>query len=248
MTADKLASSFTVTRLNSGVTYYFVVQTRTDNHEYNQNIVDSEFSAEVSAVTSPIILTSPNGGESWSLYTIRNITWTSGRLTGNIRLELWKAGKKLGTIAAGIPIINHTYAWTVGNYGQGIALPGNDYKVKIITANGLYNDSSDKVFSIVQSSLTLTSPRSNDSLKLRSLKNITWRSLGLTGNVKLLLFKNDVQIGVIARSIPVTNGTYTWTVGKSSNGLVPTGSNYSVKIRSEGNPSYCSGSGIFNIL
>jgi hypothetical protein len=50
MTADKTASFLTVTGLNPG-TYYFVVQSRTDPHTYNQNTVDSEYSIEVSAVT-----------------------------------------------------------------------------------------------------------------------------------------------------------------------------------------------------
>ncbi|HLP58653.1 MAG TPA: fibronectin type III domain-containing protein, partial [Candidatus Deferrimicrobium sp.] len=332
MTADKSASSLTVTGLNPGVTYYFVVQTRTNPHGSNQNIVDSEYSVEVSTATLQNItisgtvtfggsglqgvtitldngggtavtdangnysatvpydwsgtvtpsktgydftpanrsytnvtvnqtnqdfqgsqvpglaLTSPNGGESWGLNTLRNITWTSAGLAGNIKLELWKASQKLGVIAANISISNGTYAWFVGSYGLGIASTGNDYKVKIMTANGLYNDTGNAPFSILQTSLILTSPRSNESWKLGTLKDITWTSVGLSGNVKLLLFKNGVQIGVIARGIPVTNGTYAWTVGKIYSGLAPTGSNYKVKISSEANPSYSSGSGIFTIL
>jgi len=51
MTADKTASSLSVTGLDPGATYYFVVQTRTNPHVYNQNTVDSEYSAEVSATT-----------------------------------------------------------------------------------------------------------------------------------------------------------------------------------------------------
>ncbi|MCX6581648.1 MAG: leucine-rich repeat domain-containing protein, partial [Candidatus Aminicenantes bacterium] len=248
MTADKTESSLTVTGLNPGAIYYFVVQARTYPHYYNQNTVDSEYSAEVSASTlNPLILTSPNGGESWGLSTIRDITWTSSGLSGNIQLELWKADKKLGNIAANIPIGNGNYAWFVGNCGPGVASPGNDYKVKIITANGLYNDASNAAFSIVQPSITLTSPHGNESWKLGTQQDITWTSAGLTGNVKLLLFKGGVQVGVIARGIPIANGTYAWTVGKNSGGMAPVGSNYSVKIRSEDNRFYNSGSGAFKI-
>ncbi|MCX6579664.1 MAG: fibronectin type III domain-containing protein [Candidatus Aminicenantes bacterium] len=246
--ANKTASSLIVTGLNPGATHYFVVQTRTSPHGDNLNTVDSEYSAEVSALTLySLILTSPNGGESWGLSTIRNITWTSSGLSGNIRLELWKADKKLGALAADIPIGSGNYAWFVGNCGPGVASTGNDYKVKIITANGLYNDASNAAFSIIQPSLTLTSPRGNENWKLGTQQNLTWTSAGLTGNVRLLLFKGGVQVGVIARGIPIANGTYAWTVGRYSGGMAPVGSNYSVKIRSEDNRFYNSGSGAFTL-
>ena len=55
-------------------------------------------------------------------------------------------------------------------------------------------------------------------------------------------------MGVIARGIPIANGTYAWTVGKHSGGMIPAGSNYTVKISGEDNPSYNSSSGPFTIL
>jgi Leucine-rich repeat (LRR) protein len=56
ITADKTASSFTETGLNPGTTYYFAVQTRTNPHHCNKNTVDSEYSAEVSAATTPLVI------------------------------------------------------------------------------------------------------------------------------------------------------------------------------------------------
>jgi hypothetical protein len=53
ITADKTVGQMDVTGLAEGTTYYFVVQTRTDPHEYNtKNTVDSEYSDEASATTS----------------------------------------------------------------------------------------------------------------------------------------------------------------------------------------------------
>jgi len=217
------------------------------NRSYSNVTVNQTNQDFLGNLITILTLTSPNGGESWYINTIRNITWSSSGLSGNIRLELWKANKKLGNIAADIPIGNGNYTWFVGNCGPGIASPGNDYKVKIITANGLYNDSSNEAFSIIQPSLTLTSPRGGESWKLGTQQVITWTSAGLTGNVKLLLFKGGVQVGVIARGIPIANGTYAWTVGKHFGGMALVGSNYSVKIRSEDNRFYNSGSGAFKI-
>jgi Leucine-rich repeat (LRR) protein len=51
MTADKSASSLTVTGLSPSTTYYFVVGTVTNPHANNQNTVTSELSTEVSAAT-----------------------------------------------------------------------------------------------------------------------------------------------------------------------------------------------------
>jgi len=55
MTADKYASSMTVTGLKANSTYYFRVQTRTNPHANNRNTVDSVFSGIVSASTLPLL-------------------------------------------------------------------------------------------------------------------------------------------------------------------------------------------------
>jgi hypothetical protein len=49
ITADKTATSYSITGLNSGTTYYFVIKTRTNAHSNNSNTVISEDSEEVSA-------------------------------------------------------------------------------------------------------------------------------------------------------------------------------------------------------
>jgi len=51
ITADKYESSLTVTGLDEGTTYYFVVQTRSYYHPIFPNPIDSEYSLEVSAET-----------------------------------------------------------------------------------------------------------------------------------------------------------------------------------------------------
>lgn len=129
--------------------------TNVTSNKSNQNF-------EASLIKS-LSLTSPNGGELWSVGTMHNITWTCSGLSGNIRLELWKANKKVSNIAVNTPIANCNYPWLIGQYSSGSLPTGNDYKVKIITANGLYNDTSDGSFSIVRSSLKLTSPQDGEN-------------------------------------------------------------------------------------
>jgi Leucine-rich repeat (LRR) protein len=151
MTTNKTESSLTVTGLKPGRNYYFTVQTRTYPHPDNQNTVNSQYSDEVSAtIPYPLILSSPNGGEAWRRGTIQNITWNSSGLSGNVNLQLWKRNKKVGTIAANIPITNGSYAWVVGKCIKGNVPVGYGYKVKICTTYGFYVDFSDGSFSIVR--------------------------------------------------------------------------------------------------
>jgi hypothetical protein len=149
MTADKTASSLTVTGLKPCITYYFVVKTRTNPHDQNENTVDSEYSSEAQISLPPVMLTSPNGGEIWPIRTVQKITWDSLALSGKIRIELWKANEKFSVIAGRFPVANGSYTWLVGNHGLRLIPPGNDYKIKIITLNGLYSDISSECFSIV---------------------------------------------------------------------------------------------------
>jgi hypothetical protein len=51
-TADKTANSYTVSGLSPDTEYYFVVQTHTPIHTFNQNAITSTFSTEVSATTT----------------------------------------------------------------------------------------------------------------------------------------------------------------------------------------------------
>jgi hypothetical protein len=55
ITADKSASSYDVTGLSPGTTYYLVVKTQTDSHGNNTNTVVSGYSDEVSAATNSLL-------------------------------------------------------------------------------------------------------------------------------------------------------------------------------------------------
>jgi hypothetical protein len=115
-TANKSASSQLVTGLTPGIPYYFVVQTRTDAHTNNQNVVDSETSDEASATptipSTMITVTSPNGGESWAPGSSHNITWTSSGIS-NVNIEYsTNSGSSYTTVIASTANTG-SYAWTI---------------------------------------------------------------------------------------------------------------------------------------
>jgi hypothetical protein len=79
-----------------------------------------------------ITVTSPNGGENWTLGGQRAITWLAQGVSGNVRIVLDRDGAKLGDIAANVPASQQRFLWTVGALaGGGQAPAGNGYRVRI---------------------------------------------------------------------------------------------------------------------
>ncbi len=92
---------------------------------------------------STLIITSPNGGETWVAGTANTITWTSD-IIGNVRIVLLKAGIQCSLIAAGTPN-DGSHTWLIP---AGI-VPGTDYTVKIsMCVNSFFSDVSDSNFEI----------------------------------------------------------------------------------------------------
>ena len=102
------------------------------------------------AITAPSIfdVTSPNGGESWPLGGTRGITWTTGGITGNVKLVLFQNGVKVGNIVVDIPSGASPYSWTVGSYIGGTAARGDGYSMRVISMDGVHRDDSNGPFVI----------------------------------------------------------------------------------------------------
>jgi hypothetical protein len=93
-----------------------------------------------------IKVTSPNGGENWTLGSTHNITWTIA-VPGSVKIELLQGGVVVGTIAT-VAQNQKTYAWEVGKYAGGIAQAGTNYTIKITATNLADSDTSDANFTI----------------------------------------------------------------------------------------------------
>ena len=59
-----------------------------------------------------IKVTAPAGGEAPNMGSICNIDWEAYEVS-NVKIELYKNGKSLSTIAASVPASSHTYSWTI---------------------------------------------------------------------------------------------------------------------------------------
>ncbi len=176
-----------------------------------------------------VTLPSPNGGQIWKSGVTMPVTWSSAGVGGNGKLVLFKNGVKVGNIVTDVPVSGGTYNWTVGNYIGGTAAVGTGYSIRVITMDGVYKDDSDAPFTIA--GLTLTSPNGGESWTLGGTRAVTWISAGgVTGNLKLVLFKNGVKVGNIATDIPASGGTYSWTAGAYQGGTAVAGSGYNVRV------------------
>ncbi|MFC2146589.1 SBBP repeat-containing protein, partial [Acidobacteriota bacterium] len=212
MTADKTVSSITVTGLNPGTTYYFVVQARTLPCAFNENTVDSEYSNEVSAATySSITVTSPNGGENLDVGSSHIITWTNQGTEGNVMIEYSTNGGNSWIRITDSAVNDGNYNWYIP------ANPSDQCLVRVSQKDedGGLSDVSDAVFSIVSpvtGTLTLRSPNGGETWLAGSTQQIKWNSTGDINYVNIKYSKDNGATWKMIAKRAVNNHNYNWVV------------------------------------
>jgi hypothetical protein len=203
-------------------------------------------SADTIAVTAPgtttgidavlglpsLTLTSPNGGESWQRNALRVIRWNASAGLGNLRISLWQNTTQIGIIADDVNPAAGSYVWSVGAYSGGVAPLGTGYTIRIREKGTDVSDASDAPFSIVK--ISVKAPNGGESWPLGSTQNITWVTKEISGQLRIVLFKDGVKVGNIVNSIDPALGTYSWTVGQLVSGAAAAGTGYQVQIREIG--------------
>ncbi|MGD2091709.1 MAG: fibronectin type III domain-containing protein [Candidatus Aminicenantes bacterium] len=217
-TADKMISSMIVSGLTPATTYYFVVQTRTELHDNNQNTVDSQNSIEVSTTTLPplpsITIISPNGGESWEAGSTHAITWTSTGTIGNVIIEYSTSNGTLWSIIEPAAANTGIYNWTIPD---NVPDSPNSCLVRI---SGGYSDEdprdiSDVPFSITSplpASIRITTPNAGERFTVGSVVGITWASNGSIGDVKIEYSVDNGQTWMMIVVSTANDGNFPWTV------------------------------------
>jgi len=93
----------------------------------------------------------------------------------------------------------------------------------------------------------ITIPNGGENWQRKSYKNITWSSQGLSGNIKFILLRNDIQLGEIATNIPLGNGSYNWRVGKYLDIVTEPGTDYKIRIETMDGQYVDESDGLFTI-
>jgi hypothetical protein len=205
------------------------------------NMVEDEGNGEVACVS----ITKPNGGEHWNRNSQRVIYWSANGCQGNLKITLWQNGGLIGTIADGVNPVAGSYSWKVGQYIGATAPLGTGYTIKIEDKVSTLVDESDGPFSIVK--ISVKAPNGGESWKIGTTQNITWVSQYMTGNLRIVLFKNGVKVGNIVDSIDPALRTYSWSVGQCVGGTAAAGSGYSLQIREIGTDAGDRSDGVFTL-
>ncbi|MGD2092317.1 MAG: SBBP repeat-containing protein, partial [Candidatus Aminicenantes bacterium] len=238
-TADKTVDNYTVTALEANTTYYFVVETVTNQHFNNQNTVTSEYSIEISTTTleTPTLTISvPNGGQSWEAATSQSITWNSTGNITDVKIEYsTDNGSSWSTVIASTPN-NGSYDWTVPN------TPSTTCLVKIADIGGLAEDTSDAVFTIAeQRTLTVTAPNGTENWEGGTDHTITWNSSGSIANVQIEYSTDNGSSWNTVEASATNDGNYNWTVPNTPSG------NCLVRINDTAGPATDTSNGVFTI-
>jgi hypothetical protein len=153
------------------------------------------------------ILLAPNGGETWTINSVRNITWNTATFHSTVKLEYsTDNGVNYNLISSSVPN-NGTYAWTIPN------TPGNQIKVRASNSTGsTVFDESNASFTIANPSNFLMSP--NGGEVFRSLNNqlITWDNSVFNSTVKIEYSTNAGSTWNLITSSASNTGSYTWNL------------------------------------
>ncbi len=89
---------------------------------------------------------------------------------------------------------------------------------------------------VFSQTIRVTQPNAPENWPIRASRSITWEYSGVSGNVKLLLFRGETEVGIIATNLPMAVRTYSWQVGQTDRGYATPGSNYKIKAKVMGQP------------
>jgi len=137
----------------------YTVKIMKNSNPLINDVSDANFSIVAGGGTS-ITVIAPNGGESLTVGTTNNITWTSNIL-GNVRIVLLKGGIQVRLIASGTPN-DGTHNWLIPPF----VIPGTDYKIRISSClNPAISDVSDLDFLIIAADNATPGTPENSALK-----------------------------------------------------------------------------------
>lgn len=208
-------------------------------------------------VKAVLVLTSPNGSESYAVVSTQTISWTNTGTINNVKLEYYNGASWVtitNSTANTTPASGGSYSWAVPDAITASAL------VRVSDADSGHpasNDSSDAAFTIT-GGFTITAPTSANSWAVGEAHTITWTTNGTINNIRIYYATEDdsyVSWTEITSSATTNSGTYSWTVSDILTAVsqnAQTDPNISIKIKVvdaiSGHPSTETISDVFTVL
>lgn len=195
----------TAKRYGNGTTLYAGVGlygNRTNNID--------DFTVKTST-TSSIVVTAPNGGETWYANSHRNITWTSTGFTGPVKLELsTDSGATWSQTIVASTENTGTYDWTVPALAT---MPATGCRIRVSNASGgTPLDISNSNFSIAAPQIPkVLKPNGSELWIANTSQQITWQGFA-SSNVRIRYRIKDTDLWSDITTSTPNDGLYEWTV------------------------------------
>lgn len=176
------------------------------------DVSDKVFSI-VPPLSEDIVVSYPNGGESWTAGNVKEISWYGSAEINNVTIKYsHNNGITWQTVVQTTPN-DGSYDWTIPD------TPSDECLVQISANDGdpdpVPSDMSDAVFSILKSTageFKVTSPNGGESWEVGSIHPVTWTGSGDIGSIMIeYSHDNGVTWSTVAAAASNT-GTYDWPI------------------------------------
>ncbi len=189
-----------------------------------------------------ILVTYPNQNTMQTGTTAGANWYYGGNIGTAVRVDLYRSGTFVQTIAASVPIGNSG----LGQLNWMIPTPLADdttYSLRVtsISSPGSFGDS--RPFAIWTPGLTLLSPLGGEGWRPGSTHRIQWSSKTDANSATIELWKGGVLDSTVAVRAALWGSGFDWAIPPQ---LAPA-SNYQIKVRTEQLPTYVALSGAFSI-
>lgn len=169
--------------------------------------VDQLLTITEGATSESITLTSPNGGEDWTVGSLQEITWSSSGTSGTVDLEYSTNNGSNWTTIESSTDDDGSYNWTIPN------APSTECLVRVTDTDGDPSDESNATFTIsAPASITVTSPNGGEDWQVGSSQTITWTSENTSGNVHIEYSTDNGSLWSDVIASTIDDGTQSWTI------------------------------------
>ncbi|MCX6600968.1 MAG: T9SS type A sorting domain-containing protein [bacterium] len=167
--------------------------------------------ANFTIIALGITITSPNGGEQWSIGSAVNIAWVRVNADGAVTVALNRSypGGAWQTLSASET--GNSMIWTVSGTTSSTA------RVRItLNSNASVTDESNANFTIVQPALTLSAPNGGETYTLGGPLTVRWSRTAAPGAVTVMLNRTYPNNNWETLTGGVTADSFAWTASGSA--------------------------------
>ncbi|MEA1874707.1 MAG: T9SS type A sorting domain-containing protein [Bacteroidota bacterium] len=196
--------SWTVPNTSSGIC---LIRITDSNNSGTSDISDAVFT-----ITSPLTVSTPNGGETWEGSTAESITFTKNGTSNyyDISYSTDAGGSNWTNIAFNQNITSDSYPWTVpGSVSQNCLIKVTD------NVNTCKTDMSNQVFAIGTAAIDITvdAPAGGEVWNGCTTQTINWTSIGTSNDYDLAYsIDGGANWTSIEDDYNTTLNTYDWTI------------------------------------